>query len=220
MKVPIRIPTELSEVKLSQYQKFLKTTKDSEDEYFISRQLVGIFCNLPDSVVGQLKTKDYNNIVNKVTELLSKKPEFQPKFKLNNIEYGFIPNLEDITVDEKADLDTFYKDIKSMDKAMAVMYRPITMKNKDSYNIEEYKAKGDSLDVPLDIAFGANVFFFNLMKDLLNYIQSSIKVEVELNPKVSQILAKNGVGITAFMSSVEETFLNLKMLVNLDYMKP
>lgn len=219
MKVPINIPTKLSDIKLSQYQKFIKTTKDSEDENFLSRQLVGIFCDLPDSVVGQLKTKDYNHIVNTVSELLTKKPEFQPTFKLNNIEYGFIPNLEDITVNEKADLDTFFKDVDKMDKAMAVLYRPITMKNKSSYLIEDYKAKGDSLNVTLDIAFGANVFFLNLMTGLLNYIQNSIKTEVAHNPKISQILEKNGDGTTVFMNSLDQTFLNLRMSGNLGYMR-
>ena len=104
MKVKITIPEKLSEIKLSQYQKFIRTTKDQEDEAFIARQMVGIFCDVPDKVVGQIKAKDYESILNSISEVLQEKPEFKPTFKMDGVEYGFIPNLsEDITVDEKAD---------------------------------------------------------------------------------------------------------------------
>ena len=219
MKIPINIPTSLSDIKLSQYQKFVKTTKDSEDDNFISRQLVGIFCDIPDTVVGQIKAKDFEYIVKQIKDVLGTKPKFKTKFKLGGVEYGFIPKLDDITVDEKADLDTYLLDITKMDKAMAVLYRPITAQTKRGYLIEDYKAQGKGIDVTLDIAFGANVFFSSLMNDLLNYTQNFIKDQVAHNPKLSQILEANGGGTTVFIKSLEETFLNLKMLANLDYMK-
>ena len=214
MKVKITQPTSLKDIKLSQYQKFVRTTKDSEDNNFVTRQMISIFCNVPDKVVGQIKASDYDSIVADLTKVLELKPEFVPTFKLDGVEYGFIPELEDITVDEKADLDTFYKDIDTMDKAMAVLYRPITIKRGKKYLIEDYEGENGSLDVTLDIVLGANVFFSLLMTDLLNYTQSYIAQEVAHNPKVSQILEQNGVGSIAFINSLQETFLSLTKLVS------
>jgi len=219
MNVKITIPTTLSDIKLSQYQKFIKTTKDSKDDNFIARQMVGIFCNVTDEVVGLIKANDFDNIVNDISKVLEQKPVFIDRFKLDGVKYGFIPNLEDITVDEKADLDNFFKGVENMDKAMGVMYRPIVSENKQGYLIEDYKANSKSLDVSLDIVFGANVFFSTLMKDLLNYIQNSIRTQAVHNQNLYPILAKNGGGITAFMNYLEEIFSDLEMLVNLDYMK-
>jgi len=219
MKLKIKIPSNLSEIKLSQYQRFIKSTKDSEDELFISRQLVSIFCNLEDKVVDNIRAKDFESIVAQITETLSAKPEFIPTFKMDGLDYGFIPQLDDITVAEKADLDTFLKDVSTLNKAMNVLYRPIKIKRHNGYLIEDYKANGNGLDVPLNIALGANVFFCNLMTDLLNYIPNFIAEEVERSPEVSQILAQSGVGITAFINSQREVFSSLTKLVNLDYTK-
>ena len=77
-----------------------------------------------------------------------------------------------------------------------------------NYVIEEYKGKGE-LDVNLNIAFGANVFFSTLMKDLLSCTQSFIESQMEHNDKVSQILAENGIGINHTMDSLKEISQNL-----------
>lgn len=209
MKFELTIPTELSDIKLSQYLKYLKTTKDVEDEYFIGKQMISIFCNVPDELVNKIRAKDFNSIIEAITEVLQQKPKFKPTFKMGGIEYGFIPNLDEITLGEKVDLDEYFKEFKTMDKAMNVLYRPITLKRSNGYLIEDYKANGEGLDTPLDVAFGANVFFSTLINDLLNYTQNYIKAEVAANPKASQILEKSGVGTQAFISSLEEIFLNL-----------
>lgn len=214
MKVNINVPTSLSDIKLSQYQKFVRTTKDSEDENFITRQMVGIFCNVPDKVVDNIKASDYDSIVEDISKVLSEKPIFKPIITYNGKEYGFIPKLDDITVGEKADIDSNFNNIDKMDIAMGVLYRPITYRKKDTYLIEDYNGDAVSLDLSLDIVFGANVFFSNLTKDLLNYIQNCIEAEAVHNHRVSQILEKNGDGTTVFMNSLEETFLGLKRLVS------
>ena len=42
MKLEITIPTKLSEIKLSQYQAFLKIAKDNEDAEFLHQKMVQI----------------------------------------------------------------------------------------------------------------------------------------------------------------------------------
>ena len=213
MKIDIKIPTELSDIKLSDYQKYLRTTEGSEDVNFINRQLVSIFCKIPDEHVGKILAKDYNGLIDDITKVLNKEPQLVTRFKKDGVEYGFIPKLDDITVGEKADLDTFLGDIQKLDQAMKVLYRPIISQTKDKYLIDEYKKESEDLDVTLDIALGAMVFFYNLMKDLLSFTQNYIEEAVQ-EPKVSQLLAKNGVGIKTFTHSLEEVFSGLKMSLN------
>jgi len=214
MKVKVKIPTDLSDIRLSQYQKFLRTTKGKEDDNYIARQMVGIFCNLPDDVVGLIKAKDYDGIINDIKKVLEQQPKFIERFKLNGIEYGFIPKLDDITVEEKVDIDTFYQDVQKMDKAMAVLYRPIVSEKKGKYEIEAYTEVHKSIDPTLDVVFGANVFFSTLINDLLNCTQNFMEHQMETNINLKEILEKNGIGINQFTHSLTETFSNLRQYIN------
>ena len=216
MKIKVSVPTSLKDIKLSQYQKFIRTTKDSEDEMFIARQMVGIFCDLPNNIVGKISKLDFNNIVNSISEILQEDGKFQPLIIHEGKQYGFIPKLEDITVDEQADIDSMINDWQKMDNVMGVMYRPVTVKNRYGYDIEDYKPA--ELDLTLDVVKGALGFFLTLLNDLLNCTQNYIVEEVR-NPKILQTLEENGVGIKTFTNSLEATFLSLKTLVNYDYMK-
>ena len=87
----------------------------------------------------QIKFNDSEYIVNTLTEMFEQKPNLVTKFKLNNKEYGFHPQLDDLTLGEYIDLDTFIGDWENIEKAMAVLYRPVVNKLKDKYTIEEYK---------------------------------------------------------------------------------
>ena len=213
----VTVPTSLSDIKLSQYQKFIRTTKDSKDDNFVARQMVGIFCNLTDEQVKNIAANSFDDLVNSITSVLIKEPEFKSTFNLDGVDYGFIPNLDEITLGEKVDLDSYYQDLETMDKAMAVLYRPIKIKKRDKYLIEAYTGDSNSIDPTLDIVFGANFFFLNLMNELLNYIPNFIEQEVVHNQKALQILEQNGDGIVAFTNSLREMFEDLKKLLNLNY---
>lgn len=212
MKISLTVPTSLNDIKLSQYQKFIKVTKDSEDVDFVNRQLVSIFCNVPEDLVGKIKSNDFTDIIETVSKCLEVKPEFTTTFKLDGINYGFIPKLDDITVDEQSDIELLLKEIKTWGKACNVMYRPITSSNKGKYLISDYEADGKELDVPLDIALGAMGFFLRLQNDLLSYTLSCIGEEMERTPKMSQILAQSGGGFKTFTHFLEEVSSSLRML--------
>ena len=210
MKVKIKIPETLSEIKLSQYQKFIKTTKDIEDENFIARQMVGIFCNIPDEVVKSIRAKDYDEIIASISKVLEQKPTHEVKIDVDGVKLGFIPNIEEITVGEQIDLDEYFKDVSTMDKAMAVCYRPIKQERSNGYLIEDYKGDGKGLDVDLNTALATSVFFSTLTSDLLNATQKFIEGQVAHNHKVSQILEENGVGTAQFTDSLNFSINHLK----------
>ena len=214
MKLKVTIPTSLSDIKLSQYQKFIKTTKDSEDANFINRQMIAIFCNVPDSAIGKLRKLDYDEMILKVTEVLNSKSDLISITHYEGKELGFIPNnFEDLTVSELADIDNFIKDVSTYHKAMEVLYRPIKQKLKGRYLIEDYEPTGNGLDLTLDVVMGAIVFFYDLMNDLLNCTQNFIAEEVRTNKKL-QNLGVNGNSIKTFTDWLEEVFSNLRKLAS------
>jgi len=213
MNVKIKVPTSLSDIKLSQYQKFIRQTKDKEDSIYISRQLVAVFCNLNDNLVLKLSKKDFNKIVDVLLSILKEQPEVKHKIVHNGIEYGLIPDVSLMTVGEQADLDSLWNDYDKRQKVMSILYRPITAKSRGNYLIEDYTGKEEPLDLPMDIVKGAEVFFYNILNDCVSYIQKCIEGE-EIQTNLLQVLEKNGDGINQSMDLLKETFSDLKKQLN------
>lgn len=224
MKLEITIPTDLSEIKLSQYQKFIKIAKDNEDGEFLRQKMVQIFCNIDLKDVATIKYKQVSEITNKMFEQFTKKHQLIKSFKLNGKEFGFIPNLDDLKTGEYVDLDTYIVDWDDIHKAMAVLYRPITRRQGEKYLIEEYEGSDKYCevlkDMPLDVALGAYVFFYHLGKDLLQ----STMIFLEENPQVMNLVNKHnlesdGVGTRLYMPSLRETLDDLMKLPNYPFIK-
>ena len=216
MKLDITIPTDLSEITLRQYKHFLKIQKTVDDEKFLSAKIIEIFCKVRLEDVMQIKFNDSEFIVNTLTEMFEQKPNLVTKFKLNNKVYGFHPQLDDLTLGEYIDLDTFVGDWENIEKAMAVLYRPVVNKLKDKYTIEEYKVGKDAelLDMPMDAVLSSIFFLWNLGLDLskamMNYLDK------EETQALTQFLNSqpNGAGITQFTVLLKETLQDLKISLN------
>lgn len=216
MKLDLKIPTDLNEITLRQYQKFLNICKDNDDETFIKQKMIQIFCNVELDLVYYFPFNTVNEITDKINALFDYKDiKLTQRFNLNGKEFGFIPNLDDITFGEYTDLDTYIIDWDNMNKAMAVLYRPIIQKSfRKTYEIETYqgsdKYSDTMLDLPLGIVFGANVFFYNLGNELLqstlNYLEENLEVAKILERHNS---AKNGDTILLSMLSLKETLQDL-----------
>jgi len=195
MKLEITIPTKLSEIKLSQYQAFLKIAKDNEDSEFLHQKMVQIFCGIDLKDIALIKYKDVNEITASINDMFASSNQLIPKFKLGGTEFGFIPNLEDMTFGEYTDLDTYITDWDMMHRAMAVLYRPIKKNGLNgTYEIEDYNGTVTYGDVmkyaPLDVVLGATVFFYNLGNALLN----ATIVYLEKDPEVQNILQQGNLG--------------------------
>ena len=209
MKLAITIPTDLSEIKLSQYQKFLNIVEQNEESDFLHHKMIEIFCNVELKYVNQFKHKQIIQIVTTINNLFDKIPPFKNKFTLNGIEYGFIPNLDDISQGEYMDLDNYIVDIANLHRSMAVMFRPIKTKLKDKYIIEPYAGSDmyaeKMLDAPLDVVLASRVFFYHLGRELLK----STLIYLEGNPQIQSILTphnseNDGAGTHPFMRLLKE----------------
>ena len=207
MKIKLNIPESLSEITLSQYQKWITIIDKEEVGTFYQQKMIEIFCNADLKQIMQMRIKDVEQVVNHLDSLFKLKPEFKPLFKLEDEEFGFIPKLDDMTFGEYIDLDTYLADWKQMDSAMAVLFRPVVYRRKDKYIIEEYVSsdKYDLSDMPLDVVMGSLVFFCDLKNELLKHIVNYLKTQDTVDiPQDLKDLVENGVGISLFMGLQKE----------------
>lgn len=229
MKLDLTVPESIAEIPLVNYQKFLKVQQNSNDEEFIAQKMIEIFCGIDLKDVATIKVKDMNNLVEHFNTIFSVKPKFYQTFKLKEMEFGFIPNLEEISWGEYIDLEHHLNDWEGFHKAMAVMYRPITKKSKDKYEIAPYTAGEEYHELmkymPMEIAISARVFFYHLGNALLNstlsYLESlMIQKPSRKQRRISQrgdSLLNNGDGILAYMQSLKEISQDLMKLQDTDY---
>ena len=216
MKLSINIPTSLKDVTLKQYKHFLKMQSKNEDDRFVQAKMIEIFCNVRLDQVLKLKFNDTQEIVKILTGLFEEKPALVHKFKINKKEYGFHPELDDLSLGEYIDLDTYIGDWDNIEKAMNVLYRPIAHKLKDKYTIEEYKIEDnpDLLNMPMDAVLSSIFFLWNLGLDLsktmTNYLDNQ-QTEA-LTEYLS--LEENGGGINHFIHSLEGILQDLKVSLN------
>lgn len=216
MKIDITVPDKLSEITLGQYQKFLKIQNENTDERFLSSKMIEIFCELKFTDVMKLKLADVNGICAILSDMFNEKPALKKTFFMDGVEYGFIPNLEDISFGEYIDLDNYLTDWELMDRAMGVLYRPIKNRYGERYSIEEYTAKetGYMKAMPLDAALSAVLFFYHLGIDLsmtmMNYLEH--KEETALQQFLN--LEQSGVGTRQFTHSLKEILQDLKISLN------
>jgi len=225
MKVDLQVPSSLSEISLSRYQKFVKMKDSSNDEEFIAQKMIQIFCGIKLADVAKIKMKDLNKLVNHFAEVFNEKPSLVPRFKIKHIEFGFIPKLDDITFGEYVDLENYLKSWETHHKAMAIMYRPINQELKGKYSIVEYDPNEEMQELmkhaPLNVALGASLFFWNLANELANhtlsYLEKQLKTMTEPSSTAKGIYsASNGDGIAASMRSLREMLPSSTQLLNSD----
>ena len=215
MEVKITVPDSLKDIPLHKYQKFQKVLdvnkEASLNDLFIQEKILQIFCDLPLSDALKYRKSDIDKITEMVAKTLEQKPGLVRSFTIGEIEFGFIPKLEDMTFGEYIDLDNSIGDIQNLHKAMAVLYRPIKQKIKDKYLIEEYR--GDNYHeamkhTPMDAVVSSMLFFWNLgielSKAMIAYLQEGEDLTQE------QISVLNGVGINQFMHWQMEMLPSLK----------
>ena len=229
IQLELNIPQGLSDIKLEQYQKYVKVLDgiDREAEEaadFINLKALEIFCGLQLKDSYKLPMSSFAGILEVVANALQEPTPLVKRFWFRGsngveVEFGFIPDLKNLSFGEYIDLDRYIGDWPNMHKAMAILFRPITAKKGEFYEVEEYegsdKYAGHMLHMPANVALGALVFFYRLgmklSKHTMNYSLKEMTEEqrLEVEKRFSEI---NGVGINQFMHSLEEMSQSLTRL--------
>jgi hypothetical protein len=219
MKLELNVPTSLNEISLEKYQKFLKVAKENEESEFLHQKMVQIFCGIELKEVAKIRHRDVVELTTKLGALFNANHKFINTFKMRGIEYGFIPNLDEISQGEYVDLDTYVGNWDEMHRAMAVLFRPIIKKQSNRYLIEEYKGSDVYAEImkeaPVDVVLGAMVFFYHLgnelLKNTLTYLEENQAI---MNIVNKHNLVNDGGGIIPSMHSLKETLEDLMKFQN------
>jgi hypothetical protein len=214
MEIEVKVPENLSEITLGQYQKYLKIQDGDNDEMMIAQKMIEIFCNVDLKYVTKMRWKDVQEITLTLSNMFDEDSKFTKMFTLDKVQYGFIPNLDEITFGEFVDLDTYLQDWQQMDKAMSVLFRPVDINVRGRYNIKEYDGSMNEhlKEMPLSIALGAVFFLLNLGKELsqvmMDYLDKGILKD---HIQVKEGLMQNGIGIHHFTQQLKETLKSLNI---------
>lgn len=219
MEIKYTIPENKQDRTITHYMKINDLFKRAqEDEVEVNdNQILSIFLELPLNIIDKLPIHDYTVALEKVTNLLNQESAFISRFKYRGKEFGFIPNLEEITAGEYAALDNFFKDSnKHALDIINVLYRPIKEEKTYSnwwskepvkkYTIEDYNSEVDVSyfkDVPYEVFEGALLFFYNLETHLLNATLKYMEAQ-DSQMSYQSHSQKNGNGIKRLTHMLEQ----------------
>ena len=173
-EVKLIIPDNWADITIGTYQKYLKIQEGKGSEKNKVIKSIALLCNTTPFVVKKMAYKDLleiMDIVKKMIDTEPKKEDFRKIFTFNKEEYGFCPNLSNITTGEYIDLESYCKEpIVNLHIIMSILYRKITFKRNERYAIEDYNPdefKEELFkDCPMDIALSSLGFFLTLGSDL------------------------------------------------------
>ena len=210
----LQIPTLLNDITVSEYLKFIEVNKEDADEEFLIHKTISIFCGISMKDVLTMDARESQDIALEIYAVLNQKASFVDRFELNGVKYGFIPNLEDLSLGEYIDLETYLKEQKNLHKVAAVMYRPIIKEYDGLYDIEGYnsnlKAQELMKQAPIGIISQAVVFFYNIANELLMGLNRSLTAqEEEMAQGITQQRVNSHLNT---VGSTQSTFLQKVML--------
>lgn len=222
------VPTDISDITVRQYIEWHKiySSWDREDMDYLSIKMLQIFCGISPDETKNINLKLFNNTINNILDLLSKECELKRTFTMLGtdgveVEFGFIPNLDDMSYGEWLDIEQYFSDINNSHKLLSVFYRPLKHKNKAGmYLIHDYEGSDKysslMLDAPVDVLLGSKVFFYHLGNRLLIHSLSSINKMMEkaenLTIQQKEFLEENGERINRYTHLLKEMYLILNPL--------
>ena len=201
-KKSFNLITSWADVTLEKWIKLIEAQTGTKTKE--AKETIAALSDIPKSLINEMALKDVAVIMGKLGELQADKDtELKKIIEIEGQFYAFHPNLDDITLGEYADIETFIKAglEKNMPEIMAVLFRPITEREKDVYAIEAYDGKiairaEKMKQMSAEQVQSALVFFWrfviNLSKILPSFlVEQTQGIVKDLEMKTSQ---KNGDG--------------------------
>ena len=237
MKQKISIPENWNEILLSDYLNYYKRIKpylNSNDEDLLNNvaidNAVTQLCKVDYELFKQFDATDAIMVKTEVAKLLAKSTEiplvrfFTMEIEGETIEFGFEPNLDEMSYGCYLDLAEASKDIWSnIWTFLATLYRPITTRVGDKYRIAEYEGTDMSLiphfkkSLTADIALGSVFFFLRLQEELLT---TTLSYTSKLMKKPSLLSRLRGKGYQANTADLAVLSHSLEMISQKSMLSP
>ena len=143
-------------------------------------ETIAALSDIPKKLVKELSLSDVVAIMNKIGELqVNRDTELKRIITINEVEYGFHPDLNSITLGEYADIEQFIKNgvDTNLPELMSVLYRPIKLKKNDIYIIDAYdgdiRMRAEEMkQMSAEQVQSSLFFFYNLGKALSEILPS------------------------------------------------
>ena len=187
-----------SDVTLEKWVQIIKAKDGLNSEQ--AKETIKALSDIPEKLIKELSIIDVAIILKNIYELQAEEnTELKRIVEIDDVEYGFHPKLDDITLGEYADLETFIKNglENHLPEIMAILFRPVQEKKNNKYTIEAYD--GD-LTIRAEImnkmsaeqVQNALVFFWTFVKEFLMILPSFLMEQAEKiakmqHPTTSQI---------------------------------
>jgi hypothetical protein len=227
-EIKLKVPATQADIPLWKYQKYAKIVQDAEGdlaEDFIRAKILEIFCGVSLKEAYNLPLKELDGVVTHVLGLMSEKAKLQRRFTMTDpngdtVEFGFMPNMDEMSLGEYIDLEKYVSDWGTMHKAMSVLYRPIVVGKGEFYDIEPYKGSDKYSEImkdsPITVALGAMVFFYDLGKELSRITKHFLDQEIleKLKWELDNPSESSGDGINQSMHLLKGMSEDLKKLQN------
>lgn len=205
--IQITVPTDWSAITLEKYLKLHNDLKSYEG--IDAAQTALLFyhlCDLPNDYLMGLDVDTFTKIKGDLEGFMQRTDlPMQKIITIDGKEYGLEPNLGKIAYGAYLDIakyETFQID-NNWAKVMSILYRPITKRVGDLYEIEKYNGNIDGdkfLSLGMDIHFGALFFFVHLLEELPSFILKSLKDTPGIPPNIKSTLEKSGEAIAQLYS--------------------
>ena len=222
------VPDSLEEITLGSYQSYLASIEgldETKDVKEINTKLLETFCGLESDQVNLLPFNAVESALKVLTDAFKEEYELIRMFNLEGAKMGFIPKLDDMTLGEYIDLETYFGDWENMHKAMAILYRVVNFEKGEKYSIVPYDTNEDLQELmklmPLSVVMSCMVFFYHLGNELAQatstYILKALKKEKDTTSPLKEALEQSGVGINQFTDCLKGMSEDLMKLQNYRY---
>ena len=192
-----KLPTSWDEVSVAQYSKLmLAIEKEGTTEIELMIKSLEALVGIDGGILTKVPIKMLRDAYKQLGELTSNMPsnELSRVVEIDGIEYGIIPDFNEITLGEFVDLDNYLQDnYNNLNKIFAVLYRPVIERDGNNYNIEPYSLKNISdrrelfnNRLSIDTVYGALVFFCSIGSKHIESTLYSLEEE-----KMSQSIIKS-----------------------------
>lgn len=192
-----------SDITVGQYQEMMLVETENEITKFIECVAIALDCDPQD--IRDMPYKDYATLQSKMS-FISKEPQkdVMTIIEVGGVEYGLEPDMNLITAGVFIDAEQFKQDpIVNLHNTLALIYRPITKKEVDEYEIEPHQAKGFEKranlfrdKVSIEVVLGATLFFSLLGMELSTLFlesfikESTMELEMEMKKTMTQPVTK------------------------------
>ena len=182
-EIKLTIPDNWSDITIGTYQEYVKIQQGKGSEKNKIVKSLSLLCNTTPFVVKKMAYKDLLEIMEIIKKMIDTEPDkekFRKVFKFKDEEYGFCPNLSNITTGEYIDLESYCKEpIENLHTIMSILYRKVNFSRGDRYSIEDYNPdefKEELFkDCPMDIALSSLGFFLTLGERLAKISHSYLQ---------------------------------------------